>query len=62
MVHSLIFDTHVILEELFWKNRKAKDIAKKVRALIVYNDRLHMRERVKKQRKFWMYKQKSRDK
>lgn len=33
-------DTHLILAETFWRNRKAADIGKKVALCLVYNDKL----------------------
>lgn len=36
-----IIDTHMLLSETFWKNRKGKDIGKKVCLLVIYNDAMN---------------------
>lgn len=40
-IEMKMLDTHMLLSETLWKNRKAKDIAKKVNLIVVYNDAMN---------------------
>lgn len=40
-IEMKILDTHMLLSETFWKNKKNADIGKKVQLLVVYNDAMN---------------------
>lgn len=43
-IEQKISDTHMLLAETFWKNRKTADMGKKLPLMVVYNDELHYGE------------------
>ena len=42
-----LIDTHMLLNETFWKNKKGNDISKNVKSIVVYNDKMNYGSGVK---------------